>query len=188
MKLKLGFLVSFLIFVIGCNTKKEYPETLLNKTFHCKADLNFNNLKSTKDIKNNFTIQLPENWKTNTYFDDKQSDIYTADTTKTLNSTYILNVSHYQEAIKLDQELVEKSNSYPNLELIFSEFEKFKGKPSYWHFSKGYKESIDYQMLNLYVKLDDNAYVVITLEIYGNENVQVRTCEAIQLINTIEFL
>ncbi|AUC23323.1 hypothetical protein BTO15_15005 [Polaribacter sejongensis] len=64
-------------------------QTEIHKHFNCKPTT-FKDLEEVKDVKNLFSLELPKSWKTNLYYDDIQSSIYTADTTKQLTESLLL--------------------------------------------------------------------------------------------------
>ena len=62
------------------------------------------------DVKKTFSVAYPKNWKTNLYFDETQSSIFTADTTKQLTETVLLDITfinkeiNFNDSFKLQQE------------------------------------------------------------------------------------
>lgn len=183
MKFKFGIVLLILIATVSC-TKK----TVLETTFNCSSSLSFSETKKMKDVKKNFTMIVPTNWRTQLYYDEFQSDIFTADTTKQLSETYILDASWKLGELKLDTEFKNEVTSSTDLTIISSEFEDIQNKPAFWYVSKGKKNNFDYQVLNIYIKTSVDTYLEINTEVYGNENVEKRLCESINIIKTIEFI
>ena len=86
-------LILFVSILFSCNSKSE-----LYKELNCKSTP-FSNLESIEDVKKLFTVQFPDNWKTNLYYDKSQSSIYTADTTKQLTETMLLDITHVSNTV-----------------------------------------------------------------------------------------
>ena len=62
----------------------------------------FKQLEKLRDLKKLFSIELPKTWNTNFYYDSLQSSIYTADTTKQLTETLLLDITIIKQNIKFD--------------------------------------------------------------------------------------
>ncbi len=183
MKFKLTLLLLLAVFLNSCNKKSE-----LETSFKCQNSNTIIKLKEIKDVKKNFKIKVPENWKTKLYFDEYQSAVFTADTTKQLSETYILDTTWKSGELILDESLEEKIKSNSDLTIIESKFENINDKPSYWHHSAGKKNNFDFNTLDVYIKTSVDSYLLISTQIYGNENINQRICESIQLINTLELI
>ncbi|AOW19844.1 hypothetical protein [Urechidicola croceus] len=183
MKFKVSILLLFLITFTSCAKK-----TLLEQTINCSGSASINNSKVYKDIKKNFTIKIPKDWKTQFYYDNYQSDISSADTTKQLTKTFILNTSSKQGELILDRNFESTIKSKNKYEIINSQFENILNKPSYWYIAKGKKNNFEYQNLNLFIQTSVDTYLEIKTEVYGNENINERLCKAISIIKTIEFI
>ena len=82
-------LIIFAIFFIFSSCKKQ---SQLSSIFECDT-VNLKNLNEYSDFKQNFKITIPNNWKTELYYNEFQSEIFTADTTKQLSETYVLDAS-----------------------------------------------------------------------------------------------
>jgi len=80
-------LISFLV-LYSCKKTPKLEETLT-----CNKITKLNNLSSITDIKNNFTLYITINWKINFYYDNLQSNISTADTTKLLSKATIIDAT-----------------------------------------------------------------------------------------------
>ncbi len=185
MKFKFGIVLLIIITVTSCTNK-----TALETAFNCSNNISFSDTKKIKDIKKNFTITVPENWKTQLYYDEFQSDIFTADTIKELSSTYILDTSWKFGELILDADFESKivSTIDSDLNLVNSKFEIIQEKPAFWYLKKGENKGFDYQVLHIFIKTSVDTYLEIKTEVYGSDNVNKRYCESIQLIKTIEFL
>lgn len=183
MKFKFGILLLILILTISCDKK-----TILETTFDCSHAISFSRTEEFRDTKNNFKINFPSNWKIDTYYNKNQSTIFAADTLKQLTDTYIIDVSWKQGKLELNPELVEKVHADDSFEVISFKFENILEKPSFWHLSKGERKNFEYHILSIYIKTSFDSYMQISTEIYGDENVEKRLCEAMSLIKTIEFI
>jgi len=183
MQFKFGIVLLILITTTSCAKK-----TALETTFDCSNSVSFSDTKKVKDVKKNFTISVPTNWKTQLYYDEFQSDIFTADTTKQLSETYILDTSWKLGELKLDAEFESKLLSSTDLAVVGSKFEDIQEKPAFWYVLKGENKGFDYQVLQIYIKTSVDTYLEIKTEVYGTENVEKRLCESIQIIKSIEFI
>ncbi|SNR35704.1 hypothetical protein [Lutibacter flavus] len=162
----------------------------LSKSFDCKTH-NLNNLTTITDFKNNFRISIPSDWKTNLYYDNFQSEIFTADTIKQLSETYILDVSFNYGNLNFDDSFHKKTDSLltnSNLQKIKSNTIQFRNKPAYWYVVKGTKKGFNYHQFNLIVLNSENTYFTANSEIYGDNNIDDRICESISILDKIEFL
>ena len=133
---KLSFIV-FGLLLIGCNTK-----TPLQQDFDCENS-SIANLETVKDMKSVFTLQLPKSWKTNLFYDSVQSSIYTADTTKQLTETTILDITLVADSIALNEDLklkFEQAQLKKKLIVTKSKNTTILNKPSYYFLSKGKKQ------------------------------------------------
>ncbi|MDF1517575.1 MAG: hypothetical protein RQ864_08990 [Lutibacter sp.] len=151
----------------------------------------YKNTKEITDFKKNFTLNIPTNWKTKLYFDNYQSEIFTADTIKQLSETYILAASFNFGTLNFNSDFHLRKDSVltaNNLKIIDSGNESFQSKPSFWYVSKGTKNNFDYHRFTVLTKISENIYFSAYTEIYGNANVDKRICESILLLESIHFL
>ncbi|PHR72920.1 MAG: hypothetical protein COA67_04240 [Lutibacter sp.] len=183
MQFKFGIVLLILITTTSCVKK-----TVLETTFDCSNSVSFSDTKKVKDIKKNFTIAVPENWKTQLYYDEFQSDIFTADTTKELSDTYILDASWKFGELILDTGFETKMRSNSDMNVVISKFENIQEKPAFWYVEKGENKGFDYQVLHIYLKTSVDTYLEIKTEVYGSKNVEKRFCESMQIIKSIEFI
>lgn len=171
--------------ILGCSNQSE-----IGKKMNC-GTTTYKNTKEIADFNKNFTLDIPSNWKTKFYFDNYQSEIFTADTLKQLSETYILAASYNLGILNFDSDFHHRKDSVlseKNLKIIDSGNESFKSKPSFWYISKGTKNNFDYHRFTVMTKLSENTYFSAYAEIYGNENVDKRICESISLLESIQFL
>jgi hypothetical protein len=181
-------IVSFLMVIFlftNCSNQSK-----LSKTFNCKTT-STENSKSVSDFKKNFKLDIPISWKTHLKFDEYQSELIAADTTKQLYDTFILYTSFNYGELIFDENYYNKVDSVltaTNLQKIKQGNLKFHSKPAYWYVSKGKKNNFDYQQFNVILKLSDDTYFNSSTEMYGNENIDERICKSIAVLETIEFL
>ena len=176
----------FTLSLIGCNNND------LKKEFNCASKTDISETKEIRDVLKKFKLQLPVNWKTQLYYDDFQSEIYSADTTKSLKETYILDISWHQGELDLiesfNQTVKDTLAIKEGLSLVKSDFAKFQKKPCYWNLSKGKAGEFTYHFFQVYVKTEVDEYFTFTTKIYGDENVDERLCESIALTDQITFI
>ena len=161
----------------------------ISKDFNCEK-LSFSSLEEITDMKNLFSVKLPENWKTNLYFDDIQSSIYSADTTKQLTETAILDISFVQKSIVFDDNFklnLERENLANHLIRTTSKEQKFNKNSSFYSISKGKKGNYNYQVLDFFIKVNDQNFLHTKTQIYGDSLVEERLCSSINLIEKITF-
>ncbi|MFK8060909.1 MAG: hypothetical protein AB8B78_12565 [Polaribacter sp.] len=182
-KLLILICISFLFF--SCQ-----KETELQKLFYCKIS-KIDNLGTVNDVKNLFSVEIPKNWNTNLYQDAIQSSIFSADTTKQLSETLLLDISYIKNEIVFNDSFklkIEQENLSKNLiqkksnELIINK------KPSYLVLSKGKKSSLLYQKLQVFLKVNPQNFILVKTEIYGDSLVNERICKAIAFIEKIKIL
>jgi len=171
--------------IISCSKQSE-----LREAFNCNVDPAENTV-AVYDFNKNFKLNIPNNWKTELYYDKYQSEIFTADTTKQLTSTFILDASFNLGALNFDEDFQKKTDSIltaKNLQKLKFGNVSFQSKPAFWYLAKGEKNNFNYHQLNLTVQLSENTYFNAYSEIYGEDHIEIRICEAIAILETIEFL
>jgi len=183
---KLALVVIIIISIISCQRDD------LKNEFNCKTSTNNSELKEYRDILKKFKIKLPSNWKTSLYYDEYQSKVYSADTTKNLTDTYILDIAWHQGELILNDDFAQRVKDTlaikEQMSVVKSKFSKFQDKPCYWTLSKGKTAKYAYNNLQVYVKTEVDEYFTFTTKVYGDKNVDERICEAIQLSNKIVFI
>ena len=179
------YIIALFFILISCKNQSE-----LSKTFNCKTS-NLSNSEVFTDFKQNFNITIPTNWNTELYYNEFQSEIFTADTTKQLSETYILDAAFNYGNLEFNDDFYNKTASIlatSNLQKIKDGSIKFKSKPAYWYLVKGTKKGFNYNQFNLLIKLSKETYFTAYSEIYGTNNIDERICESITILNSIEFL
>ncbi len=164
----------------------------LGEKFECDTPIHFTNTKKYKDVLSKFKISLPKYWKTQLYYDEFQSDLYSADTTKQLSETYLIDITWHQGELNFDEEF--KSNiskdlkSKGLLKVVHSGFVKFKKHNSYYNLSTGKSADLTYHFLQVYLQYKPDEYYTFTSKIYGNDFVDERVCSSISIFNNIKFI
>jgi len=179
------FLIASVIFLYGCSNKSE-----LSKDFNCSFD-DIQNTTQILDFNKNFKLSIPSSWKTELYYDKYTSEIFTADTTKQLSETFILDASYNLGEVIFNKDFFDKNDAIAttkNFEIIKSKTSSFQSKESYWYVLKGVKNNFPYHQFNLTVKLTNNTYFNSYVEIYGEDNIDGRICQAISMLDNIEIL
>lgn len=178
------FLIFLLIFLASCDDRSQ-----LSKEMDCEPD-KYANLELVEDVDKRFTIQLPDHWKTNLYFDKNQTSIFSADTTKQLTDTYTIDVTYVYSELKLDEKFIQrfKRNLIKNQLVESTSYELlFNEKEAYYSRALGKRGRFDYQILNLFVKVNSGSYMHAKTEFYGDSLVNQRICNAISLIEKIQY-
>lgn len=173
------------LLILGCSKQSD-----IAKKMNC-SPTTYKNTKQITDFNKNFTLNIPNNWKTELYFDNYQSEIITADTIKQLSETYILAASFNLGTLNFDSDFHHRKDSVlkaNNLKLIDSGSQTFQSKPSFWYVAKGTKNNFAYHRFTVLTKISENTYFSAYSEIYGSENIDKRICESISLLESIQFL
>ena len=177
MKYKFFFLI--IIVLSSCSKKTQF----INE-FDCEV-VAFKNLERIEDVKKLFSVYYPDSWKTNLYYYKNQSSIYTADTTKQLKETMLLDITHISSELVFDSNFIRKFNSnlkQQQLTEINSNKILFRDKPTFYSEAKGVKNKFRYSVLNLFIKLDEKNYIHSTIEVYGDSLRRKRICKGINLL------
>lgn len=180
--MKKQYLLFILLGLLACNSSE------LSKDFDCGFGT-FSNLEEITDFKKNFKVELPKHWKTNLFYNELISSIYTADTTLNLTQTTIMDISFVLNPIDIDEDFISKietDNKKMNLQAVKSKKITFLDKPSYYNLSKGKKGKYSYQILNVFTK-SATGFLHIKTEVYGDSLPSERICKAIKLIEKIEL-
>jgi hypothetical protein len=172
------------IFIISCN------KTALEKEFSCSSESFNGNTEKVIDVKKSFSIQIPKHWKTNLFFDKMQSSIYSADTTKQLTETVLIDITQLQIGYQFDARFKKQLTLNDSIQKLKNKHQnafKFKNKNAYYAISSGKKGNFTYQILNIFAKQNDTNSFHLKTEIYGNSDINKRFCKAIHILNSITF-
>ena len=182
MKYLIPLFVTLLTF--SCTSKSE----LLEKS-NCTSTLP-NNTKITSDFKNNFTVVVPKHWKTNLFYNNTESSLFFADTTKQLNETFIIKTSYNYgeikniETIKRNTDSILKHNNFSKInDFSFS----FNQLPAYAYTTKYVNNNRDVTIFQMYAMVNNASYLTASVEAYGSANIDKRLCEGISIINSIKI-
>lgn len=177
----------YLVFIILFTSCEE---NLLTDTFKCDSTISFKSNKKYTDVLKKYSVDIPETWKTEMYFDEYRSEIFTADTTKELNNSYILEFTRQLGEFELDTAFVKHVNQsllQSKIIPVKEGFGKFKGHPAYFNYAVGQQKGFNYYYLQLFVKTRPDESYTLSSKIYGVENLDARFCESIHYMNSIEF-
>lgn len=176
------YFLAVLLF-ISCNSSSELSKDL-NCDFH-----SFSNLETFTDFKKNFSIKLPKKWKTNYYYDNTISSIYSADTTLNLTETILIDASFVLNPINFDDSFInklKKDTESMNLQEVSSKKTTLFKKPCYYTISEGKKGQYKYTVFNVFTK-ENTGFLHIKTEVYGDSLVDKRICKAVSLIEKIQL-
>ena len=165
-------------------------QSKIGKDFNC-GTTQLKSLEKITDVQNIFSVEIPKSWKTNLYYDDKQSSIYSADTTKQLTETLILDITAIKQNIKFDTSFKlhqEQNNLTKNLIKIKSTETTLLNKPCYYTISKGKKGGFPYEVCHIFIKMNEQNFILAKAEVYGDSLVNNRLCEAFTYIDKIKLL
>lgn len=183
MRTTLLLLLSVLI-CCSCSSK-----TGLNKEFLCK-NYSIKNTKTSKDFKNKFELTIPLQWKTNLFYDNIQSSIYAADTTRQLTETVLIDATQVNDNYTFDKYFMNqlKSNDASlKLKNIKQGTFQFNNYNALFAISKGKKGNYKYQILNIFIQISENNSYHLKTEVYGKKDIDTRLCKGINILNTIKF-
>ena len=177
-------IILLIVILSSCNEKPVFISE-----FNCGVE-SFSNLEKIEDVKKLFTVQYPDTWKTNLYYDKNQSSIFTADTTKQLKETMLLDITHISNQLKFDANFIEKFNSNLLKQQLVENSSgslTFKDKEAYYSLATGIKRTFKYQILTLFIKLDEKNYINSTIEVFGDSLVNQRICKGINLVEKTTY-
>jgi hypothetical protein len=181
---KFIFFIATIVF-FSCSEKSE-----LTAAFNCNVS-NKDAKKTITDFRRNFEINIPTHWKTELFYNQSSSEIYSADTTKQLTNTYILDVSHQLGEINFDNHFIKKNDSVLKSKKLFkikSNTLTFKQYPAFYYITQGTNKRFVVNRLNLLVKTSEHEYIAAYCEVYGNEQIEERFCDGISILNTLKLL
>ena len=115
---------------------------------------------------------------------------FTADTTKQLKETMLLDITHISSELVFDSNFIRKFNSnlkQQQLTEISSNQILFRDKPTFYSEAKGFKNKFKYSVLNLFIKLNEKNYIHSTIEVYGDSLRRKRICKGINLLEKAIF-
>ncbi|MBL4745691.1 MAG: hypothetical protein JKY08_04935 [Flavobacteriaceae bacterium] len=162
----------------------------LEQLLACESSETFRFDKTSTDFNKTFSIQNYKKWKTNLYYDEYQSSIMIADTTKALDKTFIFEIAMYDGELNFTAAFnagLKAKIEQNNLELVEENYFKWQDKPAYYSRSKGIKNKRNYQELNIYINHEPTRYLKAQIQVYGDQNIQERFCSSLQLFTTLKI-
>ena len=184
------YIISIFILTItlsSCNEK-----VTVSNTFDCNTPNQLTNTKKYKDVLSHFKIDIPKSWKTKLYFDEFQSEVYSADTTKQLSETYIAEITWHQGELNFNEDFEGNVNiillEKEKLEIVQHGYADFINYKSYYNLSVGKNTDITYHYLQIYLQYNIDEYYTFTTKIYGDDFINERICASISLFKSIQFL
>ncbi len=182
------FFIILILFLTLISCQKED----LTEVFNCKGTTNFSKTKEYTDVLKHFKINIPKSWNTELYYDEFQSELYSADTTKRLTETYIVDITWHQGELvfnnDFEQKVIQVLKGKEHLKVVKSGYGKFKKLSSYYILSQGKNSNHDYHFLQIFIKYKADEYYTLTTKIYGNEFIEERICTSISLFKDITFI
>lgn len=177
-------MISLMMALTSCEQRSD-----LTKDFDCNVALS--NLEGVTDFQNNFSMPIPKNWKVNLYYDNAQSSIYFADTTKQLTETTIIDVTFIKSKTNFDKAFLQNiSTNYTNSNLTEEKNKEFtlRNYPSYYTKAKGMRNNFPYVICNVFINtVGDGKFIHAKIEVYGDSIVDQRLCRGISLLEDIRF-
>lgn len=182
---QLTLILLLAVSIISC--KKD----ILTTDFSCSSS-SIGETKEIADVLKKFKLEIPTTWKKQLYYDEYKSQIYAADTTKKLTKSYIFDASWHQGELNFDEEFEAKVKANltatEGLKTIKSGYGQLKDKETYYNLAEGKFKEYPYNFLQVYVKYGVDEYFLFTTKVYGEENINKRICESVNIINNITFL
>ncbi len=175
--------ITSVLMLLSCENKTD-----LAKEFSCKSKHQLASLEEVDDFNKNFIIKVPKYWDTKLYYDNVQSEIFSADTIKSLSESYIMNFSWVNDTIQISKILqaeVHKIKEKNGMKTIKESFHKFKKRDAYAHLGIGKTTNYSFRVFQYYIKIDEENYMRIKTEFYGDDDFQTRFCEALSIIEMI---
>jgi hypothetical protein len=157
----------------------------------CTTITNFSETKEISGFLKHFKLEVPKSWKSELYYDETQSRFYSADTSKQLTDTYIIDVTWHQGEIELNEnfERIIENDLKQNEHLtpFKGDFGYFKDLPCYYNLAKGKSSGFTYHYLQIYLKSNVDEYYHLTTKVYGDVFVEERICESLSLFEGLTF-
>lgn len=180
----------FILIILTTFVFTSCESNVLDERFDCNGQKGYGGTKEYRDVLKRFTVAIPSTWKTQLYYDEFQSEIYSADTTKELTSSFIIDFVWHQGEVILDSIFATKVDvllQNEKLKMIDDGYGEFKNFPAYYNYSQGEQLGFDYHYLQLFVKTNVDEYFTISSKVYGLDNINERICESIGIMNTLEI-
>lgn len=181
------FTLTFACF-ISCQEPTELQKLFENEIND--LEVTFNQPKVVVDAKENFEITLEKNWKRELYLDEAESRIYTADTTKSLKESFILDITSIEGKIKLDNnfanQLKNQIRNIPQAYIVVDDFITVNKLPAYCIYSFQKSEPLNQFNIQLYIA-DKDRYYLLESKIYGDDNIQEKIAKSLLSFETFKI-
>lgn len=177
--------ITAVLLIFSCQDKSE-----LSEEFSCKNRKKLQQLEIVDDFNKNFTVKIPKHWNTKLYYDSVQSEIFSADTIKSLTESYIMDFAMVSSPLEITEKLqdeVLKKSGENDMETIKENFHSFHGYDAYAHLGVGKNKNYIFYVFQYYIGIDKEKYMLIKTEFYSDNNFDSRFCEALSIIETIKI-
>ncbi|MGB2128737.1 MAG: hypothetical protein ACPHXR_04580 [Flavicella sp.] len=177
-------------FIISLNSCKD-PSLAKEFEFSCNSTTNLQSLDKQVDTRKSFEITIPSFWKKEFYIDNTTSRFYCADTLKELQDTYLLDIAHYNEKLPGASLLKNKAKTAvfkrPEGKIVSEKEFLFKDKKTYYLYSTHAENEIETHRFELYMANKNNSFYRVTVDVFGNSQIEERVCEAMSLVDNCTF-
>ena len=170
--------------MINCQQKSNFE-----KQFDCNSEP-LKKMELNRDFNESFSLLIPATWKTSLYYDNAQSEIFAADTTQTIQETYLMEIALVNGKININtdfQNKVKTVTTSSGLQTQKDGFLKMGNFEGYFHLGNGLKNDEIINVFQYYIKISDEKYFLIKTQLYGNENLNERLCQSFQMIKTLKI-
>lgn len=183
--LKISALIFIPFLVLNCTNKNA-----LQKEFNCSGSLNYSSFKESIDFKNTFEITIPKKFSEQLFYNNYQTSIMVADTTKSLTNSYMLEVNYNNGNLVIDNKLklnvTSKLLKEEKLQVFQDGKTTINHKDAYWFKAKKEEGKYPYHQFLLLIKDTPTHYFEVKTKIYGEKNVEYRICESIAIIKSLK--
>jgi hypothetical protein len=143
------------------------------------------------DFHRNFSLDLPEHWNINHFYDANKSELFAADTLVDLTDSFILDASFNKGGIAFNDSyfrLIRQEIEDNGWKIVDSGSLVYLGRIGYWHLVEGKKNGFDYTRFNLTLICSENDYFNTFTEIYGSDPKNERLCESLGILTSLTFI
>lgn len=178
------FFTMLSLVVLSCTHK-----SALSADFECESISSFETQKE-EDLKRKFEISVPKSWKINLYQDEIQSSIFIADTAVSLSKSILIDATWVDKTIDFDRTFKlknEREALLKGLIKINSNDFTFKRNLAHYTLYKGVKNNLAFQSLQTFIQTESKNFIQINIDIYGDQQVQDRICEALSIVENIKI-
>lgn len=179
----------FLIFSVSL-TSCSKDTISSNFNYNCNYNFEYPKLQTTKDTNGNFEIKIPFNWKKEFFMSDSETRLYFADTTRQLTEAFIIDIGLYNSPQKIEEEYlkeIKKEIRNSKNAKVTDKTITFQEKPGYILEIQLTEMNINKNSIHIYLQNKNNSYYFIKIDAYGTELINKRLCEALQILDKIEF-